>query len=626
MTPSAPGLLRDLNSGTREAAASIPTGAPRIGPAKQSSPVEHPQGFREALRRQRGPDRDAEPKIERRTQTPPGAPADAGALQPEATKAPAAKDPAQDSTAVAQESDDQGVVSAETGESPIASRDTEVEATTDDRASEPLTPETPEAESGADALSPGAGVRSSAETAPAAAPTIETAPVPAPQQAAPKRESQGRAPTPANGAPPATPVSAEPVATAKATVQAEAPVEPAAKGASSPSAGAPTGPVVEGEHTAAPPRVSQAASAEPRSAQAASAVSEAPQPPKASEQASASTRSPSAEPEQPAPPVPSERQAPQASRADTAQSRSIFVVESDATIREARPAALRPNPETPAATPAPTSNAQKASPDAPVQQQAANSGIEDQADSSDSGSAGERREARAQRDNSAPAQEGGAPKTSQSTIGADLGVKPAPTLAEPSAAAKPAQSAPTEAQIVAQSVARGLNAAVNQKGGSITLRLSPESLGLVRIQMTLDQGAVSVRLEATNPAAQGLLTEHIAMLRGSLESRGLTVDKLSVQYAPTASLAGAGLSHGSGGSGQNSAGANQQQTSQSGEQQGAWQDAAGGESRGRREADQERNPGNFAGQFEDADPSASRGGAHAERFGGRLRLRLETVA
>lgn len=80
-------------------------------------------------------------------------------------------------------------------------------------------------------------------------------------------------------------------------------------------------------------------------------------------------------------------------------------------------------------------------------------------------------------------------------------------------------------------VTRGLGAALQQKGGSLTIRLSPESLGSLRIQMTLGDGHVSVRMETLNEQAQQMLMRSMPMLRESLESKGLTVRE--IQVTPT---------------------------------------------------------------------------------------------
>ncbi|MFG0274572.1 MAG: flagellar hook-length control protein FliK [Phycisphaerales bacterium] len=116
-----------------------------------------------------------------------------------------------------------------------------------------------------------------------------------------------------------------------------------------------------------------------------------------------------------------------------------------------------------------------------------------------------------------------------------------------------------------QAVHRGLGAAVRQRGGSVTIRLSPESMGQVRIEMSIRQGTVDVRFEASTEQARELLTRHADMLRSTLHQKGFGVERIDVhtQPAPTnGSRAGADAS-------------GDQQHRRSPEQ-----DAAGGESRG----------------------------------------------
>ncbi|MCA9305471.1 MAG: flagellar hook-length control protein FliK [Phycisphaerales bacterium] len=80
-------------------------------------------------------------------------------------------------------------------------------------------------------------------------------------------------------------------------------------------------------------------------------------------------------------------------------------------------------------------------------------------------------------------------------------------------------------------VSRGLAAALQQKGGSLTIRLSPASLGSLRIEMTLGEGQVSVRMETLNEQAQQMLMRSMPVLKDSLESKGLTVR--DIQVTPT---------------------------------------------------------------------------------------------
>jgi len=76
---------------------------------------------------------------------------------------------------------------------------------------------------------------------------------------------------------------------------------------------------------------------------------------------------------------------------------------------------------------------------------------------------------------------------------------------------------------------RGLNSAVSQQGGAVTLRLTPPDLGTVRIQLNLQGTNVTAQFHAETDSAQRLLTQQLGQLRTSLESQGLNVEKLGVQ-------------------------------------------------------------------------------------------------
>lgn len=113
---------------------------------------------------------------------------------------------------------------------------------------------------------------------------------------------------------------------------------------------------------------------------------------------------------------------------------------------------------------------------------------------------------------------------------------------------------------------RGLANAVQQRGGVVTLRLTPPEMGTVRIQMQLTGTQVSATFHAESPSAQSLLTQQLAQLRTSLESQGMSVERLSVQ--PLASTS----------SSQN---ASQNQNSNDSQQQSQAQQQAGGDGRSR---------------------------------------------
>ena len=78
-------------------------------------------------------------------------------------------------------------------------------------------------------------------------------------------------------------------------------------------------------------------------------------------------------------------------------------------------------------------------------------------------------------------------------------------------------------------VIRGMRGVMNQNGGAVTLRLSPPEMGIVRIEMQINGGAVSAQLHTELAEARTLLDQQLGQLRHALETHGLTVEKLAVQ-------------------------------------------------------------------------------------------------
>ncbi|MEE2681211.1 MAG: flagellar hook-length control protein FliK [Planctomycetota bacterium] len=139
------------------------------------------------------------------------------------------------------------------------------------------------------------------------------------------------------------------------------------------------------------------------------------------------------------------------------------------------------------------------------------------------------------------------------------------------------------AEQTTQITARGLSALASQRGGALTLRLNPTSLGEVAIRMSVVEGVVRADLVASSAAARAMLEGGLDVLRGSMESRGLTVERLVVQAASAAGDS----------SGVRSEGQNQGQSNQGGAREQAGgdgrQDAAGHESRGRGDERRDRS-------------------------------------
>ncbi|MEC9158714.1 MAG: flagellar hook-length control protein FliK [Planctomycetota bacterium] len=141
-----------------------------------------------------------------------------------------------------------------------------------------------------------------------------------------------------------------------------------------------------------------------------------------------------------------------------------------------------------------------------------------------------------------------------------------------------------------QATARGLGALASQKGGALNLRLNPSSLGEVTIRMSVVEGVVRADLVTTSSTARAMLEGGLDVLRGAMESRGLTVDRLVVHTAHAAGEQSGARPDQQGASSQGGA------REQGGE--GSRQDAAGRESRGRGEQgrdDSGREPRSHSG-------------------------------
>lgn len=93
------------------------------------------------------------------------------------------------------------------------------------------------------------------------------------------------------------------------------------------------------------------------------------------------------------------------------------------------------------------------------------------------------------------------------------------------AAAPPRAHAQTEP---VEQVHKGLATVLRHRGGTVTIRLTPESLGPVRIRLDVGEGRVTAKFEAATDGARRLLEANLDGLRASLEARGLTVERLDI--------------------------------------------------------------------------------------------------
>lgn len=70
------------------------------------------------------------------------------------------------------------------------------------------------------------------------------------------------------------------------------------------------------------------------------------------------------------------------------------------------------------------------------------------------------------------------------------------------------------------------------KGGTVQIRLDPPELGAMQITIRIQDNMVSASFETSSADATRLLSHSLAQLKHTLESQGVSVDRLQVQQAP----------------------------------------------------------------------------------------------
>lgn len=103
----------------------------------------------------------------------------------------------------------------------------------------------------------------------------------------------------------------------------------------------------------------------------------------------------------------------------------------------------------------------------------------------------------------------------------------------------PSRAQEPREQFVAQ-VHRALGLALRAKDGPVTLHLTPEHLGQLRVELSHSEDGVHARFDAATPEARRLLESSLADLKAALEARGLHVERLEVRLTESA---GSGAEH-----------------------------------------------------------------------------------
>mgnify|MGYP001170046107 CR=1 FL=1 len=117
-----------------------------------------------------------------------------------------------------------------------------------------------------------------------------------------------------------------------------------------------------------------------------------------------------------------------------------------------------------------------------------------------------------------------------------------PAAARQAALARLTAQAPVLKQGIAQAAlipqaTKALTMALKQGEGTVTLRLTPENLGALKVEVSLQGQSLSARLHATTESARQLLLDAQSSLRAALEARGLSVERIEVTAATPAESA-----------------------------------------------------------------------------------------
>lgn len=70
--------------------------------------------------------------------------------------------------------------------------------------------------------------------------------------------------------------------------------------------------------------------------------------------------------------------------------------------------------------------------------------------------------------------------------------------------------------------------AAQQRDGQIQLRLSPPELGTLKIQLSVNEGAITANLETETAAARNVLLDNLPALRERLADQGISIEKFDV--------------------------------------------------------------------------------------------------
>jgi hypothetical protein len=116
-----------------------------------------------------------------------------------------------------------------------------------------------------------------------------------------------------------------------------------------------------------------------------------------------------------------------------------------------------------------------------------------------------------------------------------------PQAVSKAASGTPAIEGPT-LKTLADFTVKGVRYLIREGGQTMTVRLVPESLGELRLDVTQDinRGGISVQLASNSSAVRGLLESHAHGLRDQLTQDGITVSRITISPDAGASQARSG--------------------------------------------------------------------------------------
>ncbi len=82
-----------------------------------------------------------------------------------------------------------------------------------------------------------------------------------------------------------------------------------------------------------------------------------------------------------------------------------------------------------------------------------------------------------------------------------------------------------------EQLAKNVSVSIDGNNSQIKISLKPEALGEVMLKVTIDQGKVTTQMEVQQPQVKAVIEANIHILRDSLSSRGLVVDRIDISTA-----------------------------------------------------------------------------------------------